>query len=162
MKTTRNKANPKSGRTKANGLEAYRAKRKFDSTTEPEGEEAASEDFSFVVQNHRARGLHYDLRLAMGGVLKSWALPRGRSLDPSEKRLAVMVEDHPLEYANFEGVIPKGNYGAGEVIVWDRGKYRTDGDPTRLMFPELFRKFDPQARQAIQHRNSAWGLSNRV
>src|SRR5215470_11105181 len=113
------------------GLQTYRKKRHFGVTPEPRGRQARSKGNQFVIQKHAARRLHYDLRLELDGVMKSWAVTRGPSLVPGDKRLAVQVEDHPIDYNTFEGTIPEGQYGGGTVMIWDRGQWYPEGDAAR-------------------------------
>jgi len=123
------------------GLEEYRKKGNFEKTDEPKGYEKKSNRKIYVIQKHRARNLHYDLRLEMDGILKSWAVPKTPPIEKGVKRLAVQVEDHPIEYANFEGEIPEGQYGAGTVEIWDKGEFILKvKDESKLVFEIIGKK----------------------
>lgn len=120
-------------------LSEYRDRRDFRRSPEPSGDKSGSRDNIFVIQQHAASSMHWDFRLEIDGVLVSWAVPKGPSTDPRAKRLAIRTEDHPLDYADFEGVIPEGDYGAGAVIVWDAGRYenlRQDDGDEQCSMPE--------------------------
>src|SRR5436309_10961803 len=146
-------------------LEEYRRKRDFKATPEPAGTagkaaakkgkaKGKTKALSFVIQKHAASRLHYDFRLEMEGVLRSWAVPKGPSLDPGEKRLAVHVEDHPLDYGGFEGIIPKGQYGGGTVLLWDRGTWTSlEGDPA-----EAYRKGKLKLHLDGEKLHGGWAL----
>ena len=135
------------------GLTEYKKKRNFRSTPEPEGKVKQAKGSSFVIQKHAATRLHYDFRLEMEGVLRSWAVPKGPSLDPGEKRLAVHVEDHPIDYGGFEGIIPKGQYGGGTVLLWDRGTWIPEGDPVAA-----YKKGNLKFRLEGEKLHGGWAL----
>jgi bifunctional non-homologous end joining protein LigD len=135
-------------------LTTYHKKRSFDQTPEPQGGTPEGELPIFVIQQHHASHLHYDFRLEMDGVLKSWAIPKGPSTDPTVKRLAMMVEDHPYDYKDFEGIIPAGNYGAGTVIVWDTGTYEPigwEGQSKKSMEEELLHELSAGDLKIVMH-----------
>src|ERR1700758_1770215 len=138
-----------------NKLSKYRAKRDFSKTAEPSGQTkiTASNRRRFILQKHAATRLHYDLRLELDGVFKSWAVTRGPSLDPHDKRLAVEVEDHPLDYGDFEGTIPKGQYGGGTVQLWDRGHWRPEGSAAAML-----KKGDLKFELAGKRLHGSWVL----
>ena len=116
-------------------LKEYQEKRDFTKTTEPPGKVVGKGQHRFVIHRHQARHLHYDFRLEMGGVLRSWAVPKGPPLEPGIRRLAIQVEDHPLDYIDFAGEIPQGEYGAGSVEIWDKGEFELEQEtPNRLEF----------------------------
>src|SRR6202012_5361199 len=135
----------------------YRKKRDFKKTAEPSGDEkvAKSKSLRFVIQKHDATRLHYDFRLELGGVFKSWAVTRGPSLDPADKRLAVEVEDHPLAYGDFEGTIPGGEYGGGTVQLWDRGFWAPEGGKSAQA---AFAKGDLKVRFDGKRRSGSWAF----
>ena len=136
------------------GLETYRKKRDFTRTAEPPGGAAARSGSLYMIHKHDATRLHYDLRLQVGDVLKSWAVPKGPSLDPKEKRLAVEVENHPLEYGDFEGVIAEGQYGAGATLIWDYGTWAPMGD-----LEESLKKGALKFRLAGEKLHGGWMLT---
>jgi DNA ligase D-like protein (predicted 3'-phosphoesterase) len=141
-------------------LREYRRKRDFRKTSEPRGRPPRrTRDPRFVVQEHAARSHHYDFRLEVDGVLKSWAVPKGPSTNPKEKRLATETEDHPLDYIDFEGTIPKGEYGAGAVIVWDTGTYRNATDDGDVPIEEALEKGHARVVLEGEKLRGTWALT---
>lgn len=145
-------------------LKRYKEKRHFEQTPEPvPASGRRTGPLRFVVQKHSASHLHFDFRLEMDGVLKSWAIPKGPSMDPHEKRLAIMVEDHPLEYGSFEGIIPEGNYGAGTVEIWDEGTYNPENILSRTKAETILREeLEKGAMKFELHGEKLKGIFNLV
>jgi bifunctional non-homologous end joining protein LigD len=148
-------------RAKSAPLAEYKRKRDFEKTAEPEGKPVAKRPrraLRFVIQKHAASRLHFDFRLELDGVMKSWAVPKGPSYDPSVKRLAMEVEDHPIEYNTFEGTIPKGEYGGGTVMLWDRGTYEPEGGGGEAALREGYERGDLKFILHGKRLEGAWVL----
>jgi bifunctional non-homologous end joining protein LigD len=153
------KAAKQSGRKTSDSLDTYRAKRDFSRTAEPAGRaRKTGRDLRFVVQKHAASHLHFDFRLELDGVMKSWAVPKGPSYDPAVKRLAMQVEDHPIEYNSFEGTIPKGEYGGGTVMIWDRGTYEAESGEGHDAVREGYERGDLKIIMHGERMQGSWVL----
>src|ERR671920_194263 len=140
-------------------LAEYRKKRDFSRTAEPSGGRVrTSQKLAFVIQKHAASHLHFDLRLELDGVMKSWAVPKGPSVDPTVKRLAMQVEDHPIEYNKFEGTIPKGQYGGGTVMIWDRGTYEPESGDGAEALRDGYKRGDLKIRMHGERMQGNWVL----
>jgi bifunctional non-homologous end joining protein LigD len=160
--TTKRRAAKKATRKAAAGtgaLSAYNEKRDFTKTAEPPGRAAkAGKQLQFVIQKHAASHLHFDFRLELDGVMKSWAVPKGPSYDPTVKRLAMQVEDHPIEYNTFEGTIPKGEYGGGTVMIWDRGTYEAESGEGRDAVRDGYKRGDLKIIMHGERMQGSWVL----
>jgi bifunctional non-homologous end joining protein LigD len=160
-KRTAKKASPrkKAAKKSAASLTAYNAKRDFTKTAEPEGRtRKTGKALRFVIQKHAASHLHFDFRLELDGVMKSWAVPKGPSYDPTVKRLAMQVEDHPIEYNTFEGTIPKGEYGGGTVMIWDRGTYEAESGDGQEGVREGYSRGDLKIVMHGERMQGSWVL----
>jgi bifunctional non-homologous end joining protein LigD len=158
-KASAKKATAKKARPVEDTLDLYNAKRDFAKTDEPAGRRVRTEtDLRFVIQKHAASHLHFDFRLELDGVMKSWAVPKGPSYDPTVKRLAMQVEDHPIEYNTFEGTIPKGEYGGGTVMIWDRGTYEAESGDGADGVREGYRRGDLKIVMHGERMQGRWVL----
>jgi bifunctional non-homologous end joining protein LigD len=152
-------AKKKAAKKASNSLGTYNAKRDFSKTAEPSGrEQKTGRKLRFVIQKHAASHLHFDFRLELDGVMKSWAVPKGPSYDPTVKRLAMQVEDHPIEYNDFEGTIPKGQYGGGTVMIWDRGTFEAESGEGLDAVREGYRRGDLKIVMHGERMQGSWVL----
>jgi bifunctional non-homologous end joining protein LigD len=158
-KAAKRKTTKRVAKKTSESLETYNAKRDFTKTAEPSGRaRKTGKDLHFVIQKHAASHLHFDFRLELDGVMKSWAVPKGPSYDPTVKRLAMQVEDHPIEYNTFEGTIPKGQYGGGTVMIWDRGTYEAESGDGQDGVREGYKRGDLKIIMHGERMQGSWVL----